>query len=112
MVDETSDETHFSIFDYGHDRVDQGLPRTSNSVEAWHLAFQQTVDLYHPTIYKLVEAMQLEQCHTENMIDQGRDVHKKNARYERIDRAYMTIVDRYRRIETMDYLGTLLITSH
>ena len=88
-------------------RVIQGLPRSNNSVEAWHLAFQQTVGLYHPTIYKLVEAMQLEQSHTENivtMIDQGRDVRKKNAPYETIDRAYRTIVDRYRRIETMDYL--------
>ena len=39
-----------------YDRVVQGLPRTNNSVEAWHLAFQQTVGLYHPTTYKLVEA--------------------------------------------------------
>ena len=57
--------------------------------------------------------MQLEKSYTENivtMIGQGRDVQKKNARYERIDSAYMTIVDRYRRIETMDYLRD--ITSH
>ena len=91
-----------------YDRVVQGLPRTNNSVEAWHLAFQQTVGLYHRTIYKLVEAMHLEQSHTENivtMIGQGRDVHKKNA--------YRTIVDRYRRIETMDYLRDVSYnTSH
>ena len=112
-MNETSDETHFSLFDYGQFmRVVQGLPRTNNSVEAWYLAFQQTVGLYHPTIYKLVEAMQLETSHTETMIGQGRDVHKKYARYERIDRAYRTIVDRYRRIETMDYLGISLVTSH
>ena len=53
-----------------HDRVTEGLPRTNNSVEGWQHAFQRTVGLNHPTIYKLVEAMQLEQSHTENIITQ------------------------------------------
>ena len=71
-----------------HDRVTEGLPRTNNSVEGWHHAFQRTVGLNHPTIYKLVEAMQLEQTHTEDIITQiaqGRLFVKRNARYERID---------------------------
>ena len=76
-----------------HDRVTEGLPRTNNSVEGWHHAFQRTVGLNHPTIYKLVEAMQLEQSHTENIITQialGR-----------------LFVNGYRRREQMDYLRAI-----
>ena len=84
----------------------ESLPRTNNSVEGWHHAFQ----LNHPTIYKLVEAMQLEQSHTENIITQvaqGRFFVKRNAPYERIDRAYSTILYGYRRREPMDYLRAI-----
>ena len=93
-----------------YDRVIDGLPRTNNSIEGWHNAFQRTVGSNHPTIYKLIEAMHLEQFHTENIITQiahGRTVVKKNARYERIDQAYRTIVNAYRRREHMDYLRAI-----
>ena len=92
-----------------YDRVIDGLPRTNNSIEGWHSAFQRTVGSNHPTIYKLIEAMQLEQSHTENIIiqiAQGRTVVKKNACYERIDQAYRTIVTAYRR-QHMDYLRAI-----
>ena len=93
-----------------YDRVIDGLPRTNNSIEGWHSAFQRTVGSNHPTIYKLIEAMQLEQSHTENIIiqiAQGRTVVKKNARYERIDQACRTIVTAYRRRQHMDYLRAI-----
>ena len=87
-------------------RVIEGLPRTNNSIEGWHLTFQGTVGTNHPTIYKLIEATQLEQSHTENlvtMIGLGRTVLKKHARYERIDRAYSTVVASHGRRDTLDY---------
>ena len=43
-------------------------PRTNNSVEAWHRAFQRTVGYVHPTVYKLIEALRLEQSNTENSV--------------------------------------------
>jgi hypothetical protein len=49
-------------------RVADGLPRTNNSVEGWHHAFQATVDCHHPNIYKLIEHFRLEQDHTEQRI--------------------------------------------
>ena len=49
-------------------RVIEGLLRTNNAIAGWHLAFQGTVGSNHPTIYKLIEAMQLEQSHTENLV--------------------------------------------
>ena len=36
-------------------RVNGYLPRTNNSVEGWHRAFQQTVECHHPSIFKIVE---------------------------------------------------------
>src|SRR5688572_2718543 len=46
-------------------RVVDNLPRTNNSVEAWHQSFQQTVDCHHPSVYKLVEHFRKEQDHCE-----------------------------------------------
>jgi len=36
-------------------RVTDGLPRTNNSVEGWHHAFQSSFACHHPNIYKLIE---------------------------------------------------------
>ena len=37
-----------------HQRVIEDLPRTNNSVEGWHRGSQQSVDCYHPSVFKLV----------------------------------------------------------
>jgi len=39
-------------------RVTDGQPRTNNSVEGWHHAFQSSVACHHPNIYKLIEHIQ------------------------------------------------------
>ena len=49
-------------------RVADGLPRTNNSVEGWHRAFQSSVSCHHPNIYKHIEHIQAEQDHTEQLI--------------------------------------------
>jgi len=48
--------------------VTDGLPRTNNSVEGWHHAFQSSVACHRPNIYKLIEHIQTEQDHTEQQI--------------------------------------------
>ena len=48
--------------------VADGLPRTNNSVERWHHAFQSSVSCYHPNIYKLIKHIQAWQDHTEQLI--------------------------------------------
>jgi len=50
-------------------RVAEGLPRTNNSVEAWHRAFQQTIDCHHPTIFKLLDQFRKEQDHVEIQLE-------------------------------------------
>ena len=37
-------------------------------VEGWHHAFQSSVSCHHPNIYKLIEHIQAEQDHTEQLI--------------------------------------------
>jgi len=37
------------------ERLVDNLPRTNNSVEAWHRSFQQTVDCQHPSVYKVIK---------------------------------------------------------
>ena len=46
-------------------RVADGLPRTNNSVEGWHNAFQSSVACHHPTVYTLVDHFRCEQDITE-----------------------------------------------
>ena len=44
-----------------HFEVLAGFPRTTNSVEAWHRSFNATLGCYHPTIWKFIQTLKLEQ---------------------------------------------------
>ena len=66
------------------ERVDTGHPRTTNTVESWHRVFQYTVGYAHPTNYKLIESIQLEQYYSRNKettIDAGQNVLKNSKMY-------------------------------
>ena len=41
-----------------HSRTTEGLPRTSNNVEGWHLAFSHIVS-HHPHLLKLIDVIKL-----------------------------------------------------
>lgn len=81
------------------DRVLQGLPRTNNSVEGWHRAFQQTVDCQHPTVLKLVEHFRREQDLTEQRVERflSGDVSQPASKnkYVRLTRRLLTLVEAY-----------------
>ena len=67
-----------------YQRAELGLPCTNDAVEGWHRAFQHTVGYAHPTVYKLINSMRLEQPHTENLkakIDAGQNVVRKIQKY-------------------------------
>ena len=75
-----------------------GLPRTNNAVEGWYRAFQHTVGDTHPTVYILINSMQLEQSHTENLkakIDAGQNVVRKNQTHVRVTAAIRRLVDNF-----------------
>jgi hypothetical protein len=81
------------------DRVLQGLPRTNNSVEGWHRAFQQTVDCQHPTVLKLVEHFRGEQDLMEQRVERflRGDVSQPSSKnkYVRLTRRLLTLVEAY-----------------
>ena len=43
-----------------HDRVINGLPRTTNAVEVWQLSFKQSVGQCHATIWKFIDCLKRE----------------------------------------------------
>lgn len=51
-----------------HHRLNTDIPRSNNSLEAWHNSFLRNIDCHHPSMSKLLEKFQLEQSQTENFI--------------------------------------------
>lgn len=90
------------------DRVNDGLPRTNNSVEAWHHSFQQTADCQHPSVYKLVDHFRKEQDHFEIILDRYRTGVRKpeasKSEYVRLNRRLKTLVSTYGTVPIVDYL--------
>lgn len=50
--------------------VEQGLPKTNNSLEGWHRGFQNQICGEHPNIWKFIEAIKREQSISELRIEQ------------------------------------------
>ena len=48
------------MWNHHHD-VPQGIPRTTNAVEAWHRAYNATIGCHHPNIWKWIIAIRREQ---------------------------------------------------
>jgi len=48
-----------------YNRILEDLPRTNNSVEGWHRAFQQSIDCLHSSVYKLIDTFRKEQHRVE-----------------------------------------------
>ena len=44
-----------------HHEVIQGIPRTTNAVEAWHRFYNATIVCYHPNIWRFIDALKREQ---------------------------------------------------
>ncbi|XP_068208558.1 uncharacterized protein [Palaemon carinicauda] len=92
-----------------YERVLSELPRTNNSLEGWHRAIQMSVGHMHPTIYKCVNILKLEQNHTANKvirIDSGQDI-GKNTKYVRVNKAISRIVSEYSSTEPIEYLRSI-----
>lgn len=54
-----------------YEAVLQELPKTNNSLEGWHMAFEQQVSAHHPNIWKFIAAIKREQSLTELRIEQS-----------------------------------------
>lgn len=93
------------------DRVNDNLPRTNNSVEAWHRAFQQTVDCQHPSVYKLVDHFRKEQDHVELLIQRYqsgvRNPEASKSKYIQLNRRLQALLPTYGTVPLMDYLRSV-----
>ena len=86
------------------------LPRTNNSVEGWHHAFNKRVLVRNPTVTKLLRKLRKEQASNELLIEQtsmGIDISRKNERYKRVDERLKKIVDEYNREDGLDFLKAI-----
>lgn len=52
------------------DRIENGLPRTNNTVEGWHRSFQSGVGAHHPNIWRFLDVLKREQSLNELNISQ------------------------------------------
>ncbi|KAK7479647.1 hypothetical protein BaRGS_00029113, partial [Batillaria attramentaria] len=77
-----------------YNRVEDNLPRTNNSVEGWHRAFDQRMSVTHPTLGRLVSKLRKEQASTELMIEQhAMGVRmRKNKQYEVVNTRLQALV--------------------
>jgi hypothetical protein len=93
------------------DSVNESLPRTNNSVEAWHRSFQQTADCHHPSVFKIVDHFRKEQDHVELMIERFRAGFRQpeasKSKYVRLNRRLMALVPTYGSVSVLEYLRGL-----
>ena len=90
------------------DRLNDSLPRTNNSVEAWHHAFQKTVDCHDPSVYELVDHFRKEQDHVEILVERFqagfRQPETSKTKYMRLNRRLQALVPSYGNIPLLEYL--------
>jgi hypothetical protein len=91
-----------------HNHLNDSVPHTNNSVEAWHQSFQQTVDCHYPSVYKLVDDFRKEQDPVEIMIERYRAGFRQpeasKSKYVRLNRRLLALVPTYVNVPVLDYL--------
>ncbi|CAG0889569.1 unnamed protein product [Cyprideis torosa] len=88
-IRKTFPPTMDSVSDYFEDTYIGRLPRTNNQLEAWHLAFQSSIQANHPSIYRFIEALRREEAlQRMNLVQvrQGRDIVKHQKKYIAVNR--------------------------
>ena len=96
-------------------RTDQELPRTNNSVEGWHRAFQSNLTGCHPTFWKFLAVLKREEGIVRVSILHhlgGHHPPPQRRRYLDCNARIVRIIDDLRNRETLQYLRILLITFH
>ena len=65
-----------------------GEDRTNNAQEGWHRRFASIVTCHHPTIWKIIECLKMEQATTEREVERlvaGHDGPKRKKKYQQCD---------------------------
>jgi len=93
-----------------YERVIQDLPRSNNSIEGWHHAFNSRVSIKHPSIVKLTKCILREQSRFEVDIERlraGAPPEKKKKVYADLDARLKTVTLSYNIADIEDYLNRI-----
>ena len=88
-------------------RLANGLPRTNNSVESWHCAFQGSLQSKHLSLWKRIIAIRLENCLQQMVFAQaisGTRPLPKKSKYKRIKLALQTLLEQRDTMPLLDFL--------
>ena len=80
------------------DRVERALPRTNNSVEGWHRAFDIRINITHPCVSKLIRKIILEQNDNEITLEKVRSGHQlpqPKKKYIQLNKRIEKMADEY-----------------
>jgi len=99
-----------------YDRALEGLPRSTNTAEAWHRRLNSLVGKHHPSLFTLIHHLQEEVAQIDVTIDRaegGESPPAKKAKHLRIDERIPKIVERYQEYkDDDDVLGYLRALGH
>ena len=90
-----------------YDRIIRDLPRSNNSIEGWHQAFNRRVSLKHPTLPKLANCILREQSKFELDIERirvGQEPRPQKKIYANLDSRLKRVVASYKLESVNDYL--------
>ncbi|CAF5100221.1 unnamed protein product [Rotaria sp. Silwood1] len=93
-----------------YERVIHDLPRSNNSIEGWHHAFNNRVSIKHPSIVKLTKCILREQSRFEVDIERlraGAPPQKKRKLYADLDALLKTVTLSYNIHNIDDYLNRI-----
>ena len=93
---------------FWYSRIESNLPRTNNSVEAWHHVFQKSLGCYHPTVNKLIAQFLKEQDQAEIEIARIRagiiPPLSSKSKYAKQDRQMKAIAESFNQVSLSEYL--------
>ena len=86
------------------------LPRSSNIAEGWHNGFRSLVNCTHPTIWKFLEALKLEQAVTDGKFCNHlmrNPPPPRQKKWIKLDERLQDIIDHYDDYEPLRYLTVI-----
>ena len=86
-----------------------GSTKTNNAVEGWHRAFQLGMGFAHPTMYKYVKYLQVEQSATENKYARVRigDTFYQDQHYKQLSEQLQKVLAKYQNNRILEELESL-----